>query len=202
MNNIDKEKSIYICSLLKPVDQYWFRFIDNKEKQDSHSLSHYDEKQKLQVEAKCNKSLYNKSKIKKRVSNKKWIKEEEDLLVKLCGSKIKKKWRKISKIIGNKTIMQCIYKYRCLLKRNKIKSSKTESEDVLLTNKKVKDYFSQNFYLNFSRVSGIKTNCKFSFDFPPKLENTPIKPIVKLATLEYINSTLIKQNSKGKYLIN
>ena len=200
MSKTEQDNSIYICSLLKPVDQLWFRLIDS-EKQEEPSLSHFEEKILNEVEPKLNKCLDKKFEIKNQNSEKKWKKEEVNLLIKLNRSNIKKKWKKISQIIG-KSIMQCIYKYKCLLKRNRIKNSNKDPEDVLLTDKKVKEFFTQNFNLNFVRVSEIKTNTSDSQDFLPKHDILPLKPIIKLASLEYINSTIIKQNTKGKFLIN
>ena len=43
-----------------------------------------------------------------------WSKEEDILLIKLSQSKLKNKWKKISKIIGTKTASQCTYRLKIL----------------------------------------------------------------------------------------
>jgi len=43
-----------------------------------------------------------------------WSKEEDMLLIKLSQSKLRNKWKKISKIIGTKTASQCTYRLKVL----------------------------------------------------------------------------------------
>lgn len=69
-----------------------------------------------------------------------WSKEEDKMLIKLCNSKIQKKWKKIAEIIGTKSATQCAYHYSKLKKKKVIKKRK-QKEDVLFTDEKVGQFF-------------------------------------------------------------
>ncbi len=137
-----------------------------------------------------------------------WANDELELLVNLSNSKLKNKWKKISGIIGTKTAMQCVYKYRKLNPKNRIKFKKSNDDDYLIKNKRVSDFFSQVHHVDLKQVSWIKTNIDSNiklFSHFPVLQADEIPPIPRFKndSLEYINSTLIKQSSKGiKLFIN
>lgn len=59
-----------------------------------------------------------------------WNEQEKDLLIKLCASRISKKWKIISQIIQTKTPTQCAYKYRKLLQNNVINFSQIKEYDL------------------------------------------------------------------------
>lgn len=65
-----------------------------------------------------NQNSSKKSKVNS-VHSAKWTKKEENLLLQLCQSKLRKKWNDISNIIGSKSASQCSYKYRKLKKSGK-----------------------------------------------------------------------------------
>ena len=104
--------------------------------------------------------------------------------------------------------MQCVYKYRKLNPKNRIKFKKSNDDDYLIKNKRVSDFFSQVHHVDLKQVSWIKTNIDSNiklFSHFPVLQADEIPPIPRFKndSLEYINSTLIKQSSKGiKLFIN
>jgi len=59
-----------------------------------------------------------------------WTKQEDILLLKLSQSKLKSKWKKISKIIGNKTSSQCSYRFKHL-SQSKIDPESPETSEML-----------------------------------------------------------------------
>jgi hypothetical protein len=68
-------------------------------------------------------------------TNLKWTKEESKLLLSLVNSKLRKKWRKISQIIGTKSAYQCSYKYKKFVKYKK--HILYDNDDILMRNTNV-----------------------------------------------------------------
>lgn len=75
-----------------------------------------------------------------------WTDKEEKLLIKLCQSSIKKKWKIISNIIGTKTASQCNYKFKILCKQGKLNEIK--NEENLLENAEALGYFQKKSDVN------------------------------------------------------
>lgn len=90
------------------------------------------------------------SKFKPRNTNhkqSKWTKEEDLLLMRLCRSKLDRKWLKISQIIGSKNQTQCAYRYKKLasqLKENGMSLDQGD-EDILLNDERIFKQLKKSF---------------------------------------------------------
>jgi hypothetical protein len=82
----------------------------------------------------------------------KWTSEEDSLLIRLCNSKLKNKWKSIAYIIGNKISSQCSYRYT-KLKKDGI--TEKFNDDILLTDNNIKQLLRKK---KTNRIKFIKNN--------------------------------------------
>lgn len=118
-----------------------------------------------------------------------WTDKEEKLLVKLCLSSIKKKWKIISSIIGTKTPSQCNYKYKILSKQGKLNEIK--NEENLLENAEALGYFQKK-----SDVNKLLFDRQYKHDLFKKLKrrkNKNISPIEQA----FQNENLVIENPRN-----
>lgn len=107
-----------------------------------------------------------------------WSKEEDKMLIRLCHSKLKAKWKKISEIIGSKSASQCAYRYKKLKAQNLMNKPSEEDEDILISDDHVKKYFSK--YENYgvdkyrslsARNSNLRSNFRDDLKENSKIHN-------------------------------
>lgn len=136
-----EEDTIFICSLLRPTDLYWPSLTGGNRIYDVKPSLCYSDDKVFDCQYRKTKISRDNINIRKRYHSR-WKNDEIDLLIKLCHSKINRKWKKISEIIGTKTKFQCLYKFNKLKKSGRLKADKFE-EDVLISSKSVRNYFSK-----------------------------------------------------------
>jgi hypothetical protein len=101
-----------------------------------------------------------------------WSDEEDNMLVKLCKSKLAGKWTSIAKIISSKSPSQCIYRYSKLKFSKKELFIKRKGEGDILFSDKVKKALNDRTRLRLRKPTEDEIDRN-------KLENKNVKEVTK-----------------------
>ncbi len=124
-----------------------------------------------------------------------WTKEETRLLLRLSNSKLRKKWKKISEIIGSKTACQCSYKFKKLQKRNK--HILFDKEDFLISNHEVKKYFEKYERYGFNEGTKLDNRIENNNNSIKYLKSSKSKTRVKKKEISYMSFQVPSNLSQG-----